>query len=171
MEQQWCSASVFDNDSYQTERENRRKWDLRFLNLAKHVSTWSRDPSTQVGAIITYGKRVVSLGFNGLPQNLPDDPEILNNREAKYEQVVHGEINALIFSGRTDLKDHTLITYPFLPCSRCCSIFLQTNISRVVSLVNKVERWQKNLELSLSNFKNAGVQVELYGQDDLENIQ
>ena len=27
------------------------KWDTRFLKLAKEIATWSKDPSTQVGAI------------------------------------------------------------------------------------------------------------------------
>lgn len=166
MEKKWCPASVFGD--LWSEDGNQRKWDLRFLNLSKYISAWSLDPSTKVGAVITYGKRIVSVGFNGLPQKLPDDPEILNDREAKYEQVVHGEINALIFSGKTNLVGHTLYTYPFLPCSRCCSMFLQTDISRVVSLTTDVERWQKNLKLSLSNFKKAGVEVVVYQPSDLE---
>jgi deoxycytidylate deaminase len=28
------------------------KWDYRFLALAEHISLWSKDPSTRVGAII-----------------------------------------------------------------------------------------------------------------------
>lgn len=28
------------------------KWDQRFLELAKVVSTWSKDPSTKTGAVI-----------------------------------------------------------------------------------------------------------------------
>ena len=44
------------------------KWDHRFLALAEHISHWSKDPSTKVGAVITHrSKRVVSMGFNGLP--------------------------------------------------------------------------------------------------------
>ena len=27
-------------------------WDLKFLKLAKHISDWSKDPSTKVGAVI-----------------------------------------------------------------------------------------------------------------------
>ena len=43
------------------------KWDKRFLELSRHVSNWSKDPSTKVGAIITDGIKIVSMGFNGLP--------------------------------------------------------------------------------------------------------
>ena len=60
------------------------KWDNRFLNLAKHISTWSRDPSTQVGAVIVDNKkRIISVGFNGLAQGVEDLDEVLNNRELK----------------------------------------------------------------------------------------
>ncbi|MCG8123835.1 MAG: cell division protein DedD, partial [Candidatus Thiodiazotropha taylori] len=29
------------------------KWDTRFLGLAAYISAWSKDPSSQVGAVIT----------------------------------------------------------------------------------------------------------------------
>ena len=43
------------------------KWDDRFIELANFVASWSKDPSTQVGAVIANSntKRVVSMGFNG----------------------------------------------------------------------------------------------------------
>ena len=41
------------------------KWDTRFLGLATHISAWSKDPSSQVGAVITDGNRIISLGYNG----------------------------------------------------------------------------------------------------------
>ena len=41
------------------------KWDKNFLELAKTVSTFSKDPSTQVGAVIVDDdNRVVSIGYN-----------------------------------------------------------------------------------------------------------
>ena len=61
------------------------KWDHRFLALAEHISHWSKDPSTKVGAVITHrSKRVVSMGFNGLPAGVEDTEERLTNREIKY---------------------------------------------------------------------------------------
>ena len=53
------------------------KWDMRFLALAEHISEWSKDPSTQVGAVITHSrsKRVISLGFNGFPAGVEDTEE------------------------------------------------------------------------------------------------
>jgi len=44
------------------------KWDERYLALAAEVATWSKDPSTQVGAVTVGSKKeVLSQGFNGFP--------------------------------------------------------------------------------------------------------
>ncbi len=77
------------------------KWDKRFLELAKHVSLWSKDPSTKTGSVIVDQKRrVVSGGYNGLPIGVEDLDERLNNREIKYKMIVHCERNALLFANR-----------------------------------------------------------------------
>jgi len=96
-----------------------KKWDLRFIELAQHISMWSKDPSTKLGAVITNGKKVVSIGFNGFPQGMSDAPELYKNRDEKYSRVVHGEINALIFAEKS-VAHHTLYTFPLAPCDRCC---------------------------------------------------
>jgi dCMP deaminase len=41
------------------------KWDLRYLNLAKEVSTWSKDPSSKIGAVAVGSKgQVLAQGYN-----------------------------------------------------------------------------------------------------------
>src|ERR1051326_2813900 len=56
--------------------ERKEKWDRRFLELAKHVSSWSKDPSTKVGAVIVdANRRVVATGYNGFPRGVEDTPE------------------------------------------------------------------------------------------------
>jgi dCMP deaminase len=104
------------------------KWDYRFLELAKLVSTWSKDPSTQTGAVIVGPQRqVVSVGFNGFPQAMPDSAEHYENREEKYSRIVHCEINALLFAGRVP-PGSVLYTYPFMSCDRCVVQMLQAGI-------------------------------------------
>ena len=50
---------------------DRDKWDRRFLKIAREGATWSKDPSTQVGAVIVdQDQRVVSLGYNGPPRGV-----------------------------------------------------------------------------------------------------
>lgn len=139
-------------------------WYYRFVELAKTISSWSKDPSTKVGAVIfDPDKRIVSVGYNGFPKNIPDDPEKYLNREVKYQMVVHAEINAILFAQR-NLKDCSIATWPFISCSNCTSAIIQTGINRIVS--NKipetlVERWGKSCEISLEMYKQANVDVVL----------
>lgn len=137
------------------------KWDFRFLELAKFISEWSKDPSTKVGAVITdHENRVVSIGYNGFPKNIADDNR-LQNRETKYKMIVHGEMNAILFANKS-LEFCTLYTYPFMPCPRCASMIIQTGIQRVVSYNNMPERWKEEFELSQYLFKEAGILLDLY---------
>lgn len=136
-------------------------WDLRFLNLAKHVAGWSKDPSTQVGAVIADAdNRIVSLGYNGLPRGVEDSHERLNDRDLKLKLIVHGEINAMAFADRS-IRGCTLYTYPFMPCSNCAGQVIQRGIIRVVSFRNNNERWATHFVLTEKIFAEAGVQLDL----------
>ena len=48
------------------------KWDKRFMEMARLVSTWSScfQPCREVGAVIVRDKRVMTTGYNGAPQGL-----------------------------------------------------------------------------------------------------
>ena len=50
------------------------KWDIRFLEMAKLVASWSKDPSTQVGAIAVRYRKVIAQGYNGFPRCMGDEP-------------------------------------------------------------------------------------------------
>ena len=65
-------------------------WHQRFLALAAHVGSWSKDPSTKVGAVIVRNDRtIVSVGYNGFPRHCDDDPELYADRTKKYPRTVH----------------------------------------------------------------------------------
>ena len=137
-------------------RLERYRWDMRFLDMAKLISSWSKDPSTQVGSVIVdSNNRVVSVGYNGFPQGISDDNR-LDNRETKYKMIVHAECNALLFAQRP-LEGCVVYTYPFMPCPTCASMIIQSGISGVVSYINKDERWEKEFKLSRQILKEADV--------------
>jgi len=145
-----------------------RKWDTRFLGLAAHISGWSKDPSSQVGAVITDGNRIVSLGYNGFAAGVHDSEERLTDRARKLNLTIHAEENAMIFAKR-DLGGCTVyVTHP--PCPRCASKLIQEEIGRVV-FINPSEdflsRWADDLELSCQMYEEAGIAVTRY---DLEEI-
>jgi dCMP deaminase len=133
-------------------------WDARFLELARLVSTWSKDPSTQVGAVITRGKFVVSLGFNGHPKGVGDTPDRLENREVKYRTIIHAEINAIL-TAKQDLEGCTIYLWPFMPCSQCGAAIVQSGIKRVVAPEADNDRWAESFRFTTEMFSEAGVEL------------
>jgi dCMP deaminase len=134
-----------------------RKWDYRFVMLAKHISAWSKDPSTQVGAVITDGhNRIISTGYNGFPRGVKDTPERLSNRPTKLSIVVHAEINAIIFATQP-LQNATLYLWPFLSCSTCTGVIINAGIKRVVAPISTNPRWAESIALSVKLYHEAGV--------------
>ena len=137
------------------------KWDANFLTLANTVSMFSKDPSTKVGAVIVDDdKRVVSIGYNGFPKGIKDDQR-LENRELKYEMIVHAEANALLFAN-APVKGCTIYTWPFQPCSRCASLIIQAGIRRVVSVESKDQKWSSNFQLAHDMMTEARIEIKTY---------
>lgn len=137
-------------------------WDHWFLGLAEYVASASKDPSTKVGSVIVDSKRrIISLGYNGLPAGIEDTEERLSNRELKYKLIVHAERNALLFSN-SKVEGCTIYTWPFMPCSSCSSLIIQAGISRVVSLNSENPRWLEDFFLSTRLFNEASVDLVLY---------
>ena len=103
------------------------KWDNRFLELAKHISGWSKDPSTKVGCVVVGEDREIrSTGFNGFPRGINDDAARLTDRDKKYPLICHAEENAIMHAARIgiSLKGSTAyVTWP--PCSRCARSLIQ----------------------------------------------
>ena len=136
-------------------------WDSRFLELAKLVSTWSKDPSTQVGAVITRDKFVVSLGFNGHPKGVADSVDRLENREVKYRTIIHAEINAIL-TAKQDLEGCTIYLWPFMPCSQCGAAIVQAGIKRVVAPPSDNDRWAESFKFTTEMFSEAGVELVIH---------
>lgn len=136
------------------------KWDHRFLQLAALVASWSKDPSTKTGAVIVGPKnQVISVGFNGFPNSMPDSDALLNNRDEKYSRTVHCEINALIFANGPIPDGSSLYTVPFMSCDRCVVQMLQAGIKRFVAPIatsDKLERWGAAFERTKKYIAECG---------------
>ena len=153
-------------EKYSQRFDKCRCWDCSFLDMAETIAKKSKDPSTKVGAVIVDDQnRPVSWGYNGFPRKIEDTPERLNNRDLKLQHTVHAEINAILFAERSRLEGATLYTYPFMPCSDCCILIIQSGIQRVVSYNDDTERWQESFEKSKTMFKEAGIQLFLYEKE------
>ncbi len=140
------------------------KWNLRFLELAALVASWSKDPSTKCGAVIVRSDRTIaSVGFNGFPRGCDDSPALYANRPLKYERVVHAELNAIL-SAHEPVKGYTIYTWPPSgggACARCAAHIIQAGIIRLVHRdANFAKgRWNDSLAIGQQLFREAGVEV------------
>lgn len=141
------------------------KWDDRFMRLAREISTWSRDPSTKIGAVIVNDDhRILATGYNGFPRGIADTEERLNDREQKYPRIVHAELNALmnaLYNG-VPVKGATLYVWGLPICSECAKSVIQSGIGRIVITYPEYapEKWQKQWnELSRPMFEEAGLSM------------
>lgn len=139
------------------------KWDRRFLELAKHISEWSKDPSTKVGCVVVGEDREIrSTGFNGFPRGIEDDSDRLEDREQKYPLICHAEENAIMHAARigVSLKGNTAyISWP--PCSRCTRSLIQAGVNEVVfpAGVEVPERWRPDFDIAIGMMNEAGISV------------
>jgi dCMP deaminase len=141
-----------------------RKWDLRYIKMAQQVSSWSKDPSTQVGAVAVSDKgQVLCTGYNGFPRGIDDADYRYNNRELKYELIVHAEMNAIYnatYNG-VSLDGATMYVSGLPCCNRCALGLIQTGIKRVVMQGNPDDpRWADSWKMSMDLFNETNIEWE-----------
>lgn len=143
------------------------KWAKRFFQMAELVGSWSKDPSTQVGAVITKKNRIVSVGFNGYPHGVSDSADT-DEREMKYLKTLHAEENAILFA-KGDLEGSEIWVTHF-PCPNCAAKIIQTGIDRVncpAQTEDFLSRWGEKIAISEEMFGQAKVEVVWLPLDEL----
>lgn len=140
------------------------KWDRRFMDLAEHVASWSKDRSRGIGAVIVGPDRTIrALGYNGFPRGVDDNVEERHTRPDKYMWTEHAERNAIYNALRahTDIRGCTCYVNLFC-CCNCARAVIQSGLSRIVSYPPDDDpRWMKDFQISMEMFQEAGVKVEL----------
>ena len=139
-------------------------WHNRFLNLAREISTWSKDPSAQIGAVIVNDeRRILATGYNGFPRGIMDNDWRYQDREIKYKYVVHAEMNAIYnatFNG-ISLNNSTLYVWGLPVCSECAKGVIQVGIKKVIMpKLDYPDRWVESFRKSRELFSEAGVEWE-----------
>ena len=147
-----------------------KKWGDRYLGLAREVSTWSKDPSTKVGAVVIGNDgEVLAQGFNGFPRGISDNSARLKDRDKKYKLVVHAEMNAIYNAGLNgvSLKDSTLFVYGLPVCNECAKGIIQVGIKTVVAKRPKDynKDWDESIKDAEALFKEAEVMYIVKEED------
>jgi len=140
-------------------------WQQRYLDLAKQVSTWSKDPSRKIGAVAVGSKgQILSQGFNGFPRGILDSADRYSDRPTKYKLVVHAEMNVIYnatFNG-VSLDGASLYVYGLPVCSECAKGIIQVGIKKVFIYTDDAVPaiWTEAFELTRDMFKEAGIYCE-----------
>lgn len=141
---------------------NSDAWDIRFMEMAKLVSSFSKDPSSKIGAIAVNDKRVVlSTGWNGFPRGIADTCERLNDRTTKYKFVVHAEMNMVYnatYNG-ISLDKSTVYIYGLPCCSECAKGLIQVGVKEIVIVKNDNcdDRWKLSWENTKDMLDEVGI--------------
>jgi len=140
------------------------KWDQRYLKLAEEVASWSKDPSRKIGAVAVGAKgQVLAQGFNGFPRGIDDSEERYNDRERKYELVVHAEMNVIYnatYNG-VSLDGATLYVTGLPVCSECAKGIVQVGIKRVIMRDMEIpDSWQDSWRKTQEMFNETGIQFK-----------
>ena len=147
--------------------------DRRYLQMVDQVADLSKDPSTKIGAIITYKSGlIISAGFNGFPSGVSEDVPSRWERPEKYYWVEHAERNAI---QRAALDDYILIGTTLyttgIPCADCAKAVIGHRIKHVVvwksgsGLETAVNRpagamdWTFSIQIGRQMLEEAGVKI------------
>jgi dCMP deaminase len=135
------------------------------MSLAKAISSWSKDPSTKVGAVAIGDKgQVISQGYNGFPRRFDDSIEKYENRDTKYKYVVHAEMNCIYHATHNglSLEGAKLYVYGLGVCHECAKGIVQVGIKEVYASCNPESelRWINSFALTKDILKKGGVNYE-----------
>jgi dCMP deaminase len=138
-------------------------WKIKYLDLAQHFSTWSKDPSSKIGAVVVgINGQILSTGYNGFPRGIEDTKERLNNRDQKYPLIVHAEMNCIYNAADlgVSLRGASLFVYGLPVCEHCSLGIIQSGIKYVCMRVNSdkdITKWTDSFKKTAANFEEAGI--------------
>ena len=148
--------------------------DAKYMGEAWMKAAFSKDPSTQVGAVIVAENNYpLGSGYNGPPRPINDhdfswerppkeDPDAFS----KYDVIVHAEVNAIDHSDASLLSGSTIYVTA-LPCPDCMKEIVRKEIKRVVyydfkSSTNSILQNPKKREKSLKLAQMGHVRLDVF---------
>lgn len=144
-----------------------QKWHERFMDVAELVRTWSKDPSTKVGAVVVGPDREIrSTGYNGLVRGVDDNKPERLERPTKYDFFEHAERNAVYNACLIGASLKGCVIYvTAMPCPDCARAIIQSGIKMVVT--HKPEfaedapagTWRDKVGYSEEMFQEAGIEL------------
>ena len=132
--------------------EKQKKFDQRYLEMARIWAQNSYCQRRQVGALVVKNGMIISDGYNGTPSGFENICEDDNGVTKPY--VLHAEANAITKLARSsNNSDGATIYITASPCIECAKLIIQSGIKRVV--YGEKYRLMDGIEL----LERAGIEV------------
>lgn len=123
----------------------------------------SKDSARKLGCVLVHaGGKMVSMGYNGMPANMEETPEMWE-RPLKYEYVVHAEINAIV-NAPFDTNNSTIYG-PIRPCHRCLGPIVNAGVIRMVWFREDIPFAGNNEEIFWDIVHKTGIKYKEYEVD------
>ena len=134
------------------ESEKQKKFDQRYLEMARIWAKNSYCTRRQVGALVVKNNMIISDGYNGTPSGFENVCEDDNGITKPY--VLHAEANAITKLARSSNNSEGATIYiTASPCIECAKLIIQAGIKRVV--YGEKYRLTDGIDL----LKRAGIEV------------
>ena len=144
------------------DNKKQRKFDLRYLEMARIWAQNSYCQRRQVGALVVKEGMIISDGYNGTPSGFENICEDDNGVTKPY--VLHAEANAITKLARSNNNsDGSTIYITASPCIECAKLIIQAGIRRVV--YGEKYRLMDGIEL----LERAGIEVVYIGKNENDN--
>ena len=129
----------------------------------------SEDTVTKTGAVIVrpYLEQILSYGTNHFPKGVVATPEQLNDKNWKYEHIIHAEPAAIFSAARKGISTDGAVMYmPWVPCTPCAKSIIDAGIKTMIGhkeeIMKTPERWQESTNYALSLLEKCGVELLMY---------
>jgi dCMP deaminase len=149
------------------------KWDVRFLEMAALVATWSscNQPGRHIGAVIVRDKRILTTGYNGAPAGVVPCRERhsclrreLNIESGTRQEIcyaIHAEQNAIIQAAKMGVSLEGATLYcTHQPCVICAKMIINIGIKRIVYKEGYPDKFSRQV------LNEAGLLVEKVSSSD-----
>ena len=136
--------------------DKQKKFDQRYLQMARIWAQNSYCQRRQVGALVVKEGMIISDEYNGTPSGFENVCEDDNGITKPY--VLHAEANAITKLARSsNNSDGATIYITASPCIECAKLIIQAGIKRVV--YGEKYRLTEGIEL----LERAGIEIEYLG--------
>ena len=147
-------------------------WDSRFMRLALHIATWSKDRSRKVGCVIVgTSNEIRATGYNGFPRGVDDDVNERHNSDLKYKWTEHAERNAIYNAARAGVSlDGCRIYIPWFPCADCARAIIQIGIDEMIAVEPDWDDpvWARDFAVTKQLLDEVGVRIRWFDIDALD---